>query len=84
MIKFWRKYFATFFVLLANVNNSVYTLETELRGGTKNQTQELPTWFDPRTMRVVEKDDTMYLGYVLQALLLSRAPYSEHSQYCGS
>jgi hypothetical protein len=58
---------ATVLTIISLNSKSVLALPTELRGGQGNQTNELPTWFDPNTMRVVEKGDHLYLGYVTPA-----------------
>ena len=58
--------------VLASLNmNSVEALTPELREGKLNQTNGLPTWFDPNTMRVVEDGDQLYLGYVIELSYLS-------------
>jgi hypothetical protein len=49
-------------VFLTTIFESVATLETKLDDN-QTQSNDLPRWFDPATMRVVKKDDTLYLGY---------------------
>ena len=50
-------------LFLAIIFESVFTLETKLKDDDQNQAKNLPRWFDPATMRIVKKDDTLYLGY---------------------
>ncbi len=72
-------YILFFTIILESFATS--TLETNLNDSDQTQVENVPRWFDPATMRIVKKDDTLYLGYfrVFHPLLFSSMHRILHS-----